>query len=96
MRTMEKNRSRRCDPRDNRHALASQPRAAWKIWMALLAMPNIFLAASPAAADGGLDDLARPQEGRSMRATSTMRIGEVRARRDHETESQGRPQGRSR
>jgi len=27
---------------------------------------------------GSLDDLAKPQEGRSMRATSTMRVGEVR------------------
>jgi hypothetical protein len=27
---------------------------------------------------GPLDDLAKPQEGRSMRATSTMRVGEVR------------------
>jgi hypothetical protein len=27
---------------------------------------------------GSLDDLARPKEGRSMRATSTMRVGEVR------------------
>ena len=27
---------------------------------------------------GVLDDLAKPQEGRSMRSTSTMRVGEVR------------------
>src|SRR5664279_776624 len=27
---------------------------------------------------GLLDDLAKPQQGRSMRATSTMRVGEVR------------------
>src|ERR1039458_2455830 len=27
---------------------------------------------------GLMDDLAKPQEGRSMRATSTMRVGEVR------------------
>ncbi len=41
----------------------------------------LFLAAScvkPTSPGGLLEDLARPQEGRSMRATSTMRVGEVR------------------
>jgi len=37
------------------------------------------LAAASSAPDGAvLGDLARPQEGRSMRATSTMRVGEIR------------------
>ncbi len=34
--------------------------------------------ASEAAGGGVLDALARPQQGRSMRATSTMRVGEIR------------------
>jgi Protein of unknown function (DUF2961) len=38
----------------------------------------ILAAANSLRAAGPLDDLAQPQEGRSMRATSTMRIGEVR------------------
>jgi len=46
--------------------------------IALFALLSVFVAASSARADGGLDDLAKPQEGRSMRATSTMRVGEVR------------------
>ena len=37
-----------------------------------------FLAAVQTAQAGPLDDLAKPMEGRSMRATSTMREGEVR------------------
>ena len=36
------------------------------------------LAVRSAMGGGPLDDLAKPQEGRSMRATSTMRVGEVR------------------
>jgi hypothetical protein len=33
---------------------------------------------SPCSADDALENLAKPQEGRSMRATSAMRVGEVR------------------
>jgi hypothetical protein len=45
----------------------------------LLFAPLIIVAAASLAwADGELDGLAKPQEGRSMRATSTMRVGEVR------------------
>jgi len=36
------------------------------------------LPAAPPAAAGPLEDLDKPMEGRSMRATSTMRVGEVR------------------
>ena len=39
---------------------------------------GIHLAISGAVRGGPLDDLAKPQEGRSRRATSTMRVGEVR------------------
>jgi hypothetical protein len=42
------------------------------IWAAVAA------AAPWVLADGPLDGLAKPQEGRSMRVTSTMRVGEVR------------------
>ncbi len=39
----------------------------------------LFLLPNPTSLfAGGLADLAKPQEGRSMRATSTMRVGEVR------------------
>jgi len=44
----------------------------------LVALLIVTVAASSARAQSGLDDLAKPQEGRSMRATSTMRVGEVR------------------
>ncbi len=45
----------------------------------MLLAPLIIVVAAPLAwADGELDGLAKPQEGRSMRATSTMRVGEVR------------------
>lgn len=38
----------------------------------------LLLAAGPNAGADSLEDLARPQEGRSMRVSSTMRVGEVR------------------
>ncbi len=49
---------------------------AWLLGLGLLAWAT--LAQWSAAQAGSLDDLARPQEGRSMRTTSTMRVGEVR------------------
>ena len=45
---------------------------------AVLAVLTVFCGAAPSRADDALEGLAKPQEGRSMRATSTMRIGEVR------------------
>jgi len=50
--------------------------SAWYLALGLLASGAV--PEWSAAQAGSLDDLARPQEGRSMRATSTMRIGEVR------------------
>lgn len=50
--------------------------SAWRLVIGLLACTT--LTQWSAARAGSLDDLARPQEGRSMRATSTMRVGEVR------------------
>src|SRR5512141_1419837 len=38
----------------------------------------IFIGFALAATGGVMEDLARPHEGRSRRATSTMRVGEVR------------------
>jgi hypothetical protein len=48
-----------------------------------IVLPILLLAAAlvwvgAAGAQGFLQDLAKPQDGRSMRATSTMRVGEVR------------------
>ena len=42
---------------------------------------------------GVLDDLARPQEGRSMRSTSTMRVGEVRRAGEEKLNPKGEPRG---
>ncbi len=42
---------------------------------------------------GLLDDLAKPQEGRSMRATSTMRVGEVRRGADQKLNPRAEPRG---
>ncbi|MCY2995090.1 MAG: DUF2961 domain-containing protein [Planctomycetota bacterium] len=44
----------------------------------LLVLVVLATAAQSALAGGPLEGLAKPQEGRSMRATSTMRLGEVR------------------
>src|SRR5512140_208182 len=44
----------------------------------LLGTVPLWLFTSCPSPAGPLDDLAKPQEGRSMRATSTMRQGEVR------------------
>jgi hypothetical protein len=52
--------------------------SARSVWLVLLALPIIGLKVPSVRADGGLDELAKPQEGRSMRITSTMRVGEVR------------------
>src|SRR3974390_1784145 len=40
-----------------------------------------------------LEDLAKPQEGRSMRATSTMRIGEVRRGGEQKLNPRADPRG---
>jgi hypothetical protein len=42
---------------------------------------------------GILDDLAKPQEGRSMRATSTMRVGEVRRDGEQKLNPKAEPRG---
>lgn len=42
---------------------------------------------------GVLDDLAKPQEGRSMRATSTMRVGEVRRSGEQKLNPRAEPRG---
>jgi hypothetical protein len=51
------------------------------------------LALAPRAPAGILDDLARPQEGRSMRATSTMRVGEVRRSGEQKLNPRAEPRG---
>src|SRR3974377_640808 len=42
---------------------------------------------------GPLDDLARPHDGRSMRATSTMRVGEVRRAGEMKLNPKAEPRG---
>ena len=42
---------------------------------------------------GPLDDLARPHDGRSMRATSTMRVGEVRRNGEQKLNPNAEPRG---
>ena len=49
----------------------------WPGWHRALMLLGLVGVLSHADADP-LADLARPHEGRSMRATSTMRVGEVR------------------
>lgn len=51
-------------------------RRAVAVGLSVLAV--LAAAAAPALAGGPMEGLAKPQEGRSMRATSTMRVGEVR------------------
>jgi hypothetical protein len=55
----------------------SHPRQVW-MGRGIGVLAFVLGSVAPAAAGGPLEGLARPQEGRSMRATSTMRIGEVR------------------
>ncbi len=87
MKYMRTARSSRCDSPDSLYANASRlpagagerrRPAARTGRIVPFALLIVVVVAWPARADGGLDDLAKPQEGRSMRATSTMRIGEVR------------------
>jgi D-arabinan exo alpha-(1,3)/(1,5)-arabinofuranosidase (non-reducing end) len=53
-----------------------------------------FLLLLPALASAGiLDDLAKPHEGRSRRATSTMRVGEVRRGAEQKLNPKAEPRG---
>jgi hypothetical protein len=58
-----------------------------RIWLVFL----FALATSGRAAV--LEDLAKPQEGRSMRATSTMRVGEVRRKGEEKLNPNAEPRG---
>jgi hypothetical protein len=53
----------------------------------------LLLVAACLPVRGGLEELARPQEGRSMRATSTMRVGELKQRGDRKPLPQAEPRG---
>src|SRR5262249_53024626 len=55
----------------------------------LALLPALGAAASAAV----LEDLARPEEGRSMRATSTMRVGEVRRSGEQKLNPTAEPRG---
>jgi hypothetical protein len=54
---------------------------------------GLLLIAPVVQAAGFLEDLARPQEGRSMRATSTMRVGEVRRGGEQKLNPKAEPRG---
>jgi hypothetical protein len=66
---------------------------AWTNGILPLAPLIMIAAASLAWADGELDGLAKPQEGRSMRATSTMRVGEVRRGKNMKLNPKADPKG---
>src|SRR5690349_22017009 len=54
---------------------------------------TLLLALSSVTPAAVLEDLARPQEGRSMRATSTMRVGEVRRSGQEKLNPKAEPRG---
>ncbi len=58
-----------------------------------LAVMLLGLAIPGACAGGVLEDLAKPQDGRSMRATSTMRVGEVRRGGEEKLNPNAEPRG---
>lgn len=60
---------------------------------ALAAIAGWLLVGLTSAHAGVLDDLAKPQEGRSMRATSTMRVGEVRRSGQEKLNPKAEPRG---
>jgi len=77
----------------------SKPRNVNRLAMAR-AISNIaglvlvaWLLGAMTASAGVLDDLARPQEGRSMRSTSTMRVGEIRRNGEQKLNPRGEPRG---
>lgn len=61
--------------------------------MKTLLWPTLLLVLPLVAPAGVLDELARPQEGRSMRATSTMRVGEVRRGAEQKLNPNAEPRG---
>ncbi len=61
--------------------------------MSWLLLASFIAAAAITQAAGPLDDLARPQEGRSMRATSTMRVGENRRAGEKKLNPKAEPRG---
>jgi len=61
---------------------------------ALPGLEAFFLAVSLSTLQAGvLDDLAKPQEGRSMRSTSTMRVGENRRTGQEKLDPKAEPRG---
>ncbi len=58
-----------------------------------LAVMLLGLGIPGSCAAGVLEDLAKPQEGRSMRATSTMRVGEVRRGGEEKLNPNAEPRG---
>lgn len=69
-------RTESVEPQGSRRMCLS--RANWRIGAAMLIWAGLVMTAPRAPAGGPLEGLATPQEGRSMRVTSTMRVGEVR------------------
>src|SRR5215469_16915964 len=58
-----------------------------------LLVPTLLLAWAAPLPGTVLEDLAKPQEGRSMRATSTMRVGEVRRGAEPKLNPNAEPRG---
>jgi hypothetical protein len=61
--------------------------------MRRLVLSTVCVVWSWCAVAGVLDDLAKPQEGRSMRSTSTMRVGEVRRAGQQKLNPKAEPRG---
>jgi hypothetical protein len=70
------------------HGFMRPSKRSWYVFTVVLLMQSGIK--SPA---GVLEDLARPQEGRSMRATSSMRVGEVRRGGEEKLNPNAEPRG---
>lgn len=74
-----------CRNKVNKHAGETPALPGLAAWLLLVSLLT--------AQGGVLDDLAKPQEGRSMRATSTMRVGEVRRAGEEKLNPRAEPRG---
>src|ERR1041385_4123856 len=62
-------------------------------WGLCLTLLLLSCSGARSLAGGFLEDLAKPHDGRSMRATSTMRVGEVRRGGERKLDPKAEPRG---